>query len=126
MLNVFAVFVGGGLGAVLRYLVGVFCSSALKVNFPISTLSVNFIGCLILGFLYVFFLDRNDFSQPMKYLLTVGFCGGLTTFSTFSLEIFDMFEKSNYNLAILYLVASLVLGLVGILIGGYLCKTFII
>ena len=83
MLNLLAVFVGGGLGACLRYLTGVLISGNLKINLPVATFLVNIIGCFLIGFLYVIFVEKLQASKQLKLLLTVGFCGGLTTFSTF-------------------------------------------
>ena len=83
MFNIFAIFLGGGLGSVLRYLANLYI--------PMPTLFVNILGSFIIGFLYVILVDKVEISNQLKLALTVGFCGGLTTFSTFSLELFKMF-----------------------------------
>ena len=126
MLNITAIFLGGGIGAVLRYLTGIVISVYLKTNFPTATFFVNIIGCFILGFLFVFFIEKSQINPALKLLLTTGFCGGLTTFSTFSLEIFNMIQDTQYTTAILYIGTSLIIGLFAVFLGGYLCKTFII
>ena len=126
MLNVFSIFVGGGIGAVTRYLVGLLYMHVLKINLPAATFCVNLIGCFILGFLYVLFIEKTQLSTTLKLALTVGFCGGLTTFSTFSLEIFEMVQNLHYIQALIYIITSLVLGVLAVFLGGYLCKTFII
>lgn len=126
MLNVFSIFVGGGIGAVARYLVGLLYMHILKINLPAATFCVNLIGCFILGFLYVLFIEKTQIPTNFKLALTVGFCGGLTTFSTFSLEIFEMIQNSHYIQALIYIITSLVLGVLAVFLGGYLCKTFII
>ena len=126
MLNITAIFLGGGIGAVLRYLTGIVISAYLKTNFPAATFFVNIIGCFILGFLFVFFIEKSQINPALKLLLTTGFCGGLTTFSTFSLEIFNMIQDTQYTTAILYIGTSLIIGLLAVFLGGYLCKTFII
>lgn len=125
MYNIFAIFIGGGIGAILRYLTGILCINYLKFNFPIATFTANIIGCLILGFLYVFFIEKSQITPVIKYALTVGFCGGLTTFSTFSLEIFEMIQNTQFLNAAIYIFFSIAVGILATFIGGYLCKTFI-
>ena len=126
MLNVLAVFIGGGIGAVLRYLTGVLFVQYLKFHLPLPTFVVNVVGCFILGFVYVFCLEKFQLNPALKLLITVGFCGGLTTFSTFSFEIFDMIQNLQYIHAALYTIVSLVIGVLAVLLGGYLCRIFIV
>ena len=126
MLNVLAVFLGGGIGAVLRYLTGVLFVQYLKFHLPLPTFVVNVVGCFILGFVYVFCLEKFQLNPALKLLITVGFCGGLTTFSTFSFEIFDMIQNLQYIHAALYTIVSLVIGVLAVLLGGYLCRIFIV
>ena len=121
-MNILAIFIGGGIGAVLRYLVGCIFSNYVKLNLPLATFVVNIVGCLILGFLYVFFMEKSQIPAALKFALTVGFCGGLTTFSTFSLEIFEIFSNSQFVQGIIYIISSLVLGLFAVLLGAYLAK----
>ena len=68
------------------------------------------------------FLHKADWNSAAKLALTVGFCGGLTTFSTFSVEIFEMVRTANYLDAILYVILSLAIGLAAIMIGAYFAK----
>lgn len=126
MLNVLAVFLGGGIGAVLRYLTGVLFVQYLKFHLPLPTFVVNVVGCFILGFVYVLCLEKFQLNPALKLLITVGFCGGLTTFSTFSFEIFDMIQNLQYIHAALYTIVSLVIGVLAVLLGGYLCRIFIV
>ncbi len=126
MLNVLAVFLGGGIGAVFRYLTGVLFVQYLKFHIPLPTFVVNVVGCFILGFVYVFCLEKFQLNPALKLLITVGFCGGLTTFSTFSFEIFDMIQNVQYIHAALYTIGSLVIGVLAVLLGGYLCRIFIV
>lgn len=122
MLNLLAVFIGGGLGACLRYLTGVLISGNLKINLPVATFLVNIIGCFLIGFLYVIFVEKLQASKQLKLLLTVGFCGGLTTFSTFSAEVFDMIQNGQLLNASAYTVLSVIIGCIAVFFGGYCAK----
>ncbi len=114
MFNVIAVFLGGGLGSVLRYLTNLVC--------PFPTVVVNITGSFIIGFFYVFFMDKADISSSLKLAITVGICGGLTTFSTFSLELFKMIEKGGYVQSLGYIILSVLICLLSTGIGAYLAK----
>ncbi len=124
MQNVIAVFLGGGIGAVLRYMTGFFAVRFLSVNLPVATFAVNIVGCFILGLLFAFFIDRPEINTPLKLALTAGFCGGLTTFSTFSLELFEMLKNAQYMQVFVYLILSLIIGLLAVWI-GVSCAKFI-
>lgn len=117
MQNILAVFIGGGTGAVLRYLAGVLAVKVLNVNLPVSTFVVNIAGCFILGFLFALFVSKPEVNPALKLALTAGFCGGLTTFSTFSLELFEMLKNAQYMQVLVYLVSSLAVGLLAVWIG---------
>ena len=122
MLNILSVFIGGGLGACLRYLTGVLITGNLKINLPIATFLVNIVGCFLIGFLYVIFVEKMQASKQLKLLLTVGFCGGLTTFSTFSAEVFDMIQNGQLLNASAYTVLSVIIGCIAVFFGGYCAK----
>ncbi|AGC77774.1 camphor resistance protein CrcB [Nonlabens dokdonensis] len=102
------VFLGGGLGSSLRF----YISTILNVNELkwIPTLTVNLLGCLLLGgFLAAF--QKEELTYQWYVLLGIGFCGGLTTFSTFSVELFLLLKNASYVTALLYLLLSISLGI---------------
>lgn len=122
MLNFFAVFLGGGLGAVIRYMTGVYFERNLHLELPLATYTVNIVGCFILGFLYILFINKTDVHSAVRLALTAGLCGGLTTFSTFSVELFEMLRTADYANAAIYLFFSVAVGLAAVMIGAYFAK----
>lgn len=102
-----AVFIGGGLGSICRYGISRL-SIPFFTQFPIHTLIANILSSAILGFLTGFFLSNtsNQIADEWKLLTATGFCGGFSTFSTFSLETFKLFQTQQYFLAILYVLIS--------------------
>lgn len=121
MLNVLAIFIGGGIGSLGRY--GI--SNLLKmysIDFPIATISVNIIGSLILGFAITLFWNKAPMHDTLKLAITVGFCGGLTTFSTFSWETFDLIKQGDYLLAFIYTLISVLACVLAISLGAFLSK----
>ncbi len=101
------IFIGGGLGSMSRYAIWRIYNY-FNVQFPYGTLTANIISCLVLGY-FIGAQLKMGFSDNLKLLLMVGFCGGFSTFSTFSSETFLMFQEGQYFNAGIYIFASLIL-----------------
>ena len=107
-MTLFLIGLGGAMGSVLRYLLGGAIQHLSPRGFPIGTLSVNVLGCLLIGILAQLFLNVQT-SAPMRALLVVGFCGGFTTFSAFSHETTGLIEGGEYFRAGTYVFLSVTL-----------------
>jgi fluoride exporter len=120
------VAVGSALGGMSRYLVGGLIQRLTETSFPTGTLFVNFSGSLLLGLIIRYALETPGFSPEIRGLLTVGFCGGYTTFSTFSYETMVLLESGEWIRAGLYVAASLLLSLAGTFLGFALAREVIV
>ena len=109
---IFAVFVGGGIGSVCRYLLGGFVQTRSHTDFPTGTLVVNVLGCVAIGIIARYFLHGQT-QLVTRAALIVGFCGGFTTFSAFSFEAFGLLTGGKPIAAMVYVAASLALCLIG-------------
>lgn len=117
LFNCIAVFIGGGFGSLLRFLVSVLTKKFFIISI-LGTFIVNVIGCFIMGFVFAFTMNKTEvLPQTIKILITVGFLGGLTTFSTLNIEIFELIKCGKIINAILYLGASCILGLFATYLG---------
>ena len=123
MNNFILVFIGGALGSVARYSASLFLISFFQNKFFLATILVNVIGSLLIGVLYVLASDQiKIISESMRLLLMVGFLGGFTTFSAFSLDFFRLMEAGQIWLAGFYVLLSVVLSLIAVFGGFYLTK----
>lgn len=112
-----AVAIGGALGAVTRYVLAVRLYNQLGIAFPWGTLAVNVAGSLMLGVIIALVDERDLFSPELRTAITVGFIGGLTTFSTFVYEDWQFLRDGDPVRAVFYIGISLVLGLAAFSVG---------
>jgi CrcB protein len=118
------VFLGGGLGAALRHGVNIAVARMLGTAFPYGTLLINITGSFIMGLVAAYFAFKGDASQHWRLFLTTGILGGYTTFSAFSLDAALLYERGEIGIAALYVIASVVLSIVGLFAGLALVRNF--
>ena len=121
MLRLFVIAVGGAIGTLLRYLMGGLDYRFSSGVFPVSTLVVNVTGSLAIGFLWGI-VDRFNFSPNMRMFVFIGILGGYTTFSTFSLETFNLMRDGEYRIALMNMVFSVVLSIGAVFLGFFVSK----
>ena len=111
------IFVGGGIGSMLRHAVNQTTAAALGVNFPYGTLLVNIIGSFIIGLLAGWFALRGGSSQSLRLFLTTGIVGGFTTFSAFTLDTALLWERGQLGVAALYALGTITAGMISLCAG---------
>lgn len=107
---------GSAIGGISRYAAGKWISTITNWAFPLSTFSINIVGSFIIGLLLGWH-QKNGFNPSTLLFLSTGFCGGFTTFSTFSLENIVLIKQGQIGIALMYMTASLLLGLAAVYIG---------
>lgn len=119
------VFVGGGIGSVLRHGVNQISGAVIGINFPWGTLTVNILGSLAMGMLAGWFGSRSEGNQLLRLFLATGVLGGFTTFSAFSLDAVLLWQKGEMAAAGMYAVGSVAAGIMGIVVGVAIVRTVI-
>jgi len=105
------VALGGGIGAVMRYRMGLWLLPAAEnARFPLGTLLVNLLGCFAVGLLWAWAEHLDAWSEEIRLALIIGLLGGFTTFSAFGLETVMMLKREALGMAAVYVVSSLILG----------------
>ncbi len=117
------VFVGGGIGSVLRYVLSRYMDS-FKTGIPYGTLAANILGSLLIGIILGAALKNESLSQNTVLFLATGFCGGFTTFSTFAYENHVFLKTGDFMSFALYTIASFVVGFTMVFLGMWLVKFF--
>lgn len=113
-MNFIFVALGGALGAMGRYAISLI---PIKTTFPYLTLITNFIGAILIGFVVGIVSERSDISTNTVLFWKTGVCGGFTTFSTFSLESYELLQNEDYFAGGAYIVLSVILCMIGIICG---------
>ena len=116
-----AIFVGGGIGSIIRYLITKISFFSFN-SFPYSTFISNIIGCFILGLALTYFMKNDSQNSTIFLFIAVGFCGGFTTFSTFSSEGLELLNNGNLITFIVYTFTSIFLGIVAVYLGASVYK----
>ena len=109
-----AVAIGGALGAMARYGISGWIFDSTSHKFPYATLSVNVMGSLVMGVLFVLILEKGALPPEMRSLLMIGFLGAFTTFSTFSLDALGLWQNGHLFMALIYILATVILCLIAI------------
>ncbi|UHS61350.1 fluoride efflux transporter CrcB [Agrobacterium vaccinii] len=117
MLNIALVAIGGAIGSVARYLVGVWGVKLAGPNFPWGTITVNVVGAFFIGLMVEIIARRFDASSEVRVFIVTGILGGFTTWSSFTLDAVVLFERGDLGLAAVYLLASLVVSFAAIFAG---------
>lgn len=122
LFNVISVFIGGGIGATLRFFASV-TAKKFFINPIFATFFVNIIGCFLIGYIFSYTLNKTDIINPtLKLFITVGILGGLTTFSTFNLEVFELIKSGKMLYGFIYMIISCIIGLSFTYLGYSLAK----
>ena len=122
MATILAIAVGGGIGSVARYLFTLWCERLLGEDFPYGIFLANIIGSFAIGICFVILLERAALPEIARSLLMVGFLGGFTTFSTFSLQTIGMLQAGRWLEAGVYIFGSVLLSILGAWAGIVLAR----
>ena len=123
MKQLLLVFIGGGLGSSLRFLVSKFLNSP-ESGIPYGTFAANILGSLIIGIIMGFAVKNNTISQNTMLFLVTGFCGGFTTFSAFAYENHVFLKSGDFMSFAFYTIGSFILGFAAVFFGMWLVRLF--
>ena len=121
MKQLMLVFLGGGIGSVLRYILGKYFNSP-ETGIPYGTFAANILGSLLIGIILGVAAKNNTLSQNQILLLATGFCGGFTTFSTFAYENHVFLKSGDFTSFAFYTIASFIIGFLAVFLGMFLVK----
>ena len=121
---ILAVAVGGAVGSVARYLMAISAARAFGTSFPWGTLIINVTGSALIGAFVSLFAIRWNLPEAARVFLTVGICGGYTTFSTFSLDAFYLMERGAWPSSLAYMLGSVILSVGALALALRLARSF--
>ncbi|WP_250432834.1 fluoride efflux transporter CrcB [Hanstruepera flava] len=121
MKNLILVFIGGGVGSVLRYILGKLLNST-ETGIPYGTFAANIIGSLLIGIILGLAVKNDALNSSQTLILATGFCGGFTTFSTFAYENHVMLKSGDFTSFAIYTIASFAIGFLAVFFGMFLVK----
>lgn len=120
--QILLVALGSAIGGILRFLASKGIYAAAPMKFPLPTLLVNVAGCFFIGVLFAWSANSKLMTPDARLLLTTGFCGGFTTFSAFAYENIVLMRSGAYSMVLVYIMASVVLGILAVFLGMNLVK----
>jgi CrcB protein len=115
---------GGFLGSISRFLIALGVNRIFQSVLPVGTLTVNILGCLLIGIIYSLAEQKNMLSPELRIFLGVGFCGGFTTYSSFAFDKFSLIKTGDFLMLSVYVGASVFLGLIAVYLGSQIHKLF--
>jgi len=121
MKNILLVFIGGGFGSILRYVIGKYLNSS-ETRIPWGTFTANILGSLLIGIILGFAAKNDALSANHTLLIATGFCGGFTTFSTFAYENHVFLKSGDFTSFAIYTIASFVVAFLAVFLGLHLVK----
>ena len=117
-----SIFLGGGVGALLGFLISEQTDRLFLSSFPFGTIVVNVLGAFLMGLVVSYFADKVNVSQNIKMFLTIGFLGGFTTFSTFNLDFYQLYSNGEILASLLYLFVTFTFTVIAFYLGLSLFK----
>jgi fluoride exporter len=123
-MNYLLVFVGGGLGSMLRYWVNVLCGRLFGTDFPYGIMLINITGSTVMGLIAGYLAFKGEAAQSWRVFIMTGILGGYTTFSAFSLDAAVLYQRGEIGLALLYVIGSVILAIIGLFAGLALVRHF--
>ncbi len=115
--QIMLVGLGSAVGGMARFILGKWIYNIYPHAFPLPTLIINILGCFLIGLLYGVSIKTGSLTAETRLLLTTGLCGGFTTFSAFAYENIQLMKSGEYTMVLVYITASVVLGIVATFLG---------